>query len=673
MWYFVFYGLSALCALLYAVRAYRRKNKLGIFTGNMFVSAAAVNIAYLVRISVDTYFAASLCTSIYFICMDLVIHALFQYVIEFTESKLVVSRYKKHLYITTSILIFVDCVLLLANVFNEFALRYQYNQSSIYAIKFMYVPLAPFYIHMCFMYLLVGIAAYILLIKSKSVPIVYRGRYSNSLIVLLFLMLFTYGYILGIVEFSADISVLIYGFACPLVYWNTFDYASKGMLNSTRKMILEYMGTPMVLFDYEGYVADTNQDMRNLFPELNNEERRISMVDFMQIAAFKDLQDTVSDQVFEWQNPHESGAKVYQCFFNYLKDEKDRDIGHLLIMKSMEIERDLLTRLDSKRNFYTRMNNFVGQKLYPVTIVVCNTNGIGLVNDVFGWSKGNEMLRLAADLMRENLPKTAVLARFDGGDMAAGLMEVEQEYAVRLFENIKEQYRTSNGTGINTDIEYGIAVIRDDSKSVDDAVKEAMDSMHMKKMMNETSQKSSLLDSLTQTLTESDYETEEHVERTKEMAVRFGRALNLSDGELGKLALLAVLHDIGKIAIPHAILLKPGKLTDEEWEIMKRHTEKGYRIASASKELQSIAEYILHHHERWDGNGYPSGLKAEEIPLLSRIITVVDSHDVMVHDRPYHKAMSHEDAVEELKRCSGTQFDPHLVTVFLDVLGDGVA
>lgn len=101
---------------------------------------------------------------------------------------------------------------------------------------------------------------------------------------------------------------------------------------------------------------------------------------------------------------------------------------------------------------------------------------------------------------------------------------------------------------------------------------------------------------------------------------------------------------------------------------MKTHTEKGYRIASASKELHPIGEFILHHHERWDGGGYPGGLAKEEIPLLSRIITVVDSHDVMVHDRPYHKAMSHEAAVEELRRCSGAQFDPHLVDVFLEVL-----
>ena len=278
------------------------------------------------------------------------------------------------------------------------------------------------------------------------------------------------------------------------------------------------------------------------------------------------------------------------------------------------------------------------------------------------------MLKKAADLLREHLPGEAVLARLEDGDMAAGLIEAEQEYAIRLFENIREQYRQDNDTGINTDLEYGIAVIRDGSKSIEEAVREAGQSMRTKKLMNQSSRKSSLLDSLTQTLTESDYETEEHVERTKEMATRLGRALNLSDVELGKLALLAVLHDIGKIAIPHTILCKPGKLTDAEWEIMKTHTEKGYRIASASKELHPIGEFILHHHERWDGGGYPGGLAKEEIPLLSRIITVVDSHDVMVHDRPYHKAMSHEAAVEELRRCSGAQFDPHLVDVFLEVL-----
>ncbi len=668
VWFYVLHGLAALCATIFAFKSYRKKSRLGVFTGSMCLAAGMLNIAYIARIIVKSYFMASLCTSIYFICMDALVLTTFQFVVEFTNYKALTLKRRKYFYLLLGVITLIDASLLIVNIFREIMLRYQYNLYSIYAIKFMYVPKPLFYLHLGFTFLVGAAIVYVLVVKVYTVPKIYGGRYRYMLTGLFLVILFSGGYVSGVLKVSIDLSVLFYGFVTPVIYGNIFDYTSKGMLNSTRKMVLEYMGTPMVLFDYEGYVADTNRDMRELFPVLNQEHRKISMMDFMQIASFKELQSTVTDQVFEWRNSNEGGSKVYQCNFTCLQDEKGRNIGHLLIMKNLEVERDMLTQLYSKQSFHTRMNRIIGKNIYPITVVVCNTNGIGLVNDVFGWTKGNEMLRRAADLLRDNLPNTAVLARLEDGDMAAGLAEAEQEYAIRLFENIREQYRDGNDTGINTDLEYGIAVIRDDSKSVEEALKEASDSMHTKKLMNVTSQKSSLLDSLTQTLTESDYETEEHVERTREMAVRLGKAINLSDTELGRLALLAVLHDIGKIAIPHAILLKPGKLTDEEWEVMKSHTEKGYRIASASKELQPIAEYILHHHERWDGNGYPGGQKGEEIPLLSRIITVVDSHDVMVHDRPYHKAMSHEQAVEELLRCSGTQFDPQLVQVFLKVI-----
>lgn len=667
IWFYIWYGLAALCAVIFAVKSYAKKSRLGVVGGNMFLAAGMLNIAYLVRIIAKTYFMASLCTSIYFICMDLMVLMALQFVIELTDLKILTGKRRKYVYLFSGVLTLVDAALLICNIFHEFLLRYQYNLYSIYAIKFMYVPKPLFRIHTGFTCFMAAVIVSVLAVKVFEVPKIYGGRYRYMLVGLLLILLFSGGYVSGKLQVSIDLSVLFYGFVTPVVYGNTFDYTSKGMLNSTRKMILEYMGTPMVLFDYEGYVADTNRDMRELFPGLN-QQRRISMMDFMQIASFKELQNTVTDQVFEWKDSSADDARVYQCNFTCLQDEKGKNIGHLLIMKNLEVERDMLTQLYSKQSFHTRMKRIIEKRIYPITVVVCNTNGIGLVNDVFGWAKGNEMLRHAADLLRDNLPGTAVLARLEDGDMAAGLAEVEQEYALRLFENIREQYRAGNDTGINTDLEYGIAIIRDDSKSVEEALKEATDSMHTKKLMNVTSQKSSLLDSLTQTLTESDYETEEHVERTREMAVRLGKAIHLSDTDLGRLALLAVLHDIGKIAIPHAILLKPGKLTDEEWEVMKTHTEKGYRIASASKELQPIAEYILHHHERWDGKGYPGGLKGEEIPLLSRIITVVDSHDVMVHDRPYHKAMSHEMAVEELLRCSGTQFDPQLVQVFLKVI-----
>lgn len=667
-WCYIACSLAALCAFVCAVITYKRKTHLAAVTGTMFLAACAVNLTYLARIGAGTYFMASLTTSAYFVCLDFLVLSMVYYMAEFTQSKMERPRFKRALIFTIYLLTFVDAAVLILNVFHEVILRYQHHEDSIYAIKFMFEAESGFYLHLAFVYLLVAVIFFLLLRKTFSVPKIYRARYINTVLALCVIGLLTIFYMVGLLETPVDLAVLVYGFVCPLVYRNTFDYSSKGMLNTTRKMVLEYMGMPMILFDYEGFVADTNRDMRALFPVLEDQERRISMTDFLQLGAFRDLQSIETDQTFAWENPGSVGARSYHCVFSCLKDRKGRGIGHLLIMKNVETERDMLTQLYSKNSFYSEMDKLLAKGVYPVTVVVCNANGIGLVNDVYGWKKGNELLRQAADLLRGNLPQGTLLARLADGDMAAALTEVEQEYAIRLFENIKKQYSEYNDTGINTDIEYGVAVIRDGTRRVEDAVREASESMRTKKLMNQSSQKSSLLDSLTQTLTESDYETEEHVERTREMAIRLGKALSLSDGELGKLALLAVLHDIGKIAIPHSILLKPGKLTDAEWEIMKTHTEKGYRIASASKELKPIGEYILHHHERWDGAGYPGGLAGDEIPLLSRIITVVDSHDVMVHDRPYHRAMSGEAAEAELRRCSGTQFDPKLVEVFLEVL-----
>ena len=266
-WCYIAYGLAAFCAFVCAVMAYRRKTHLATVTGTMFLAACAANLTYLVRIGADTYFAASLTTSAYFVCLGFLVLSIVYYMVEFTRFKMERPRFKRVLIFTVYFLTFIDAAVLILNVFHEVILRYQHHADSIYAIKFMFEAKTGFYLHLAFVYLLVAMFFFILIRKTFSVPRIYRARYINTVLVLCVIGLLAIFYMVGILKTPVDLAVLVYGFVCPFVYRNTFDYASKGMLNTTRKMVLEYMGMPMILFDYEGFVADTNRDMRALFPE----------------------------------------------------------------------------------------------------------------------------------------------------------------------------------------------------------------------------------------------------------------------------------------------------------------------------------------------------------------------------------------------------------------------
>lgn len=164
------------------------------------------------------------------------------------------------------------------------------------------------------------------------------------------------------------------------------------------------------------------------------------------------------------------------------------------------------------------------------------------------------------------------------------------------------------------------------------------------------------------------FETEGHCDRLQELIISLARSLELSQEFINDLSLLARFHDLGKVGIPDQILFKPGALTDEEWQQMRQHCEIGHRIASSVPDLKPITDFILKHHEWWDGRGYPMGLSGEDIPLPCRILAIADAYDAITSDRPYSNAMSQHEAVQELRRCAGTQFDPGLVEKFIQIL-----
>jgi HD-GYP domain-containing protein (c-di-GMP phosphodiesterase class II) len=194
---------------------------------------------------------------------------------------------------------------------------------------------------------------------------------------------------------------------------------------------------------------------------------------------------------------------------------------------------------------------------------------------------------------------------------------------------------------------------------------DADNAMYRKKLLHSDSIRNSIVRTLMKALEARDYNTEGHGQRMIALSAFLGRCLGFSDAEIGDIRLLAQFHDIGKVGIPDSILFKPGRLDEEEWSIMKTHSEIGARIAAGIPEIAHVAEYIRGHHERWDGEGYPDGKEGEEIPLPCRVVAVADAYDAMVSDRPYRKALSREEALEELGSHGGKQFDPAIIKVFL--------
>ncbi|MBN2072375.1 MAG: diguanylate cyclase [Actinobacteria bacterium] len=329
---------------------------------------------------------------------------------------------------------------------------------------------------------------------------------------------------------------------------------------------------------------------------------------------------------------------------------------------------DDLTGLYNRAYFEEELKRLDTERQLPLSIIIGDVNGLKLINDAFGHMHGDLLLCKCARIFEECCRKDDIIARWGGDEFIILLPRTSEEDAGKLIDRIRERCRSEKLNDIPVSISLGISSKTDDEKQIAEAIKEAEDIMYRRKLLERKSISSSIISSLERTLWERSNEDEEHAGRIRELSIKIGYYLKLSQNNLDKLALLATLHDLGKVAIPDKILSKKGRLTKKEWEIIKRHPEIGYNIAHSSSQLMPIAEGILAHHEKWDGSGYPQGLRGEEIPLISRIIGIVDAYDVMTHNRPYSPAMEAEEAIQELKRCSGICFDPDLTEAFIDIL-----
>lgn len=329
---------------------------------------------------------------------------------------------------------------------------------------------------------------------------------------------------------------------------------------------------------------------------------------------------------------------------------------------------DALTGLYNRRFYEEEIRRLDTERNLPISIIVGDVNGLKLINDAFGHDKGDELLRKAALIIQSACRTDDIVARWGGDEFVILLPKTRSEEAEKIVNRIRAHYKGNYINAISVNISFGWDTKTGSDEDIFKVLKNAEDYMYKCKIIENASMRGNVINTILNTLHEKNPREEQHSKRVSELCQDTGKALGCTKIETGKLKVAGLLHDIGKIAIEDSILNKPGPLTGQEQEKLRRHPEIGYRIICTSYDMLDMAGDILAHHERWDGTGYPKGLKGEEIPRVSRIISIADSYDAMTSERPFRRAMNEEEALAEIRKCAGTQFDPVISRVFIEIV-----
>lgn len=381
--------------------------------------------------------------------------------------------------------------------------------------------------------------------------------------------------------------------------------------------------------------------------------------------------------LYDWEAKNRNVSYIFETSASPIYNQKHLVIGAVLISRDIteakkrqdEIEyineHDYLTDLYNRRVFINKFERLAENRSYPITFMMIDLNGLKILNDAFGHLTGDQALISVGNVFK-NVFKDHFVARIGGDEFAVLLHGLEIEEIEDIKRYARDEVSKIKINDISLSVSIGYQVMRDDSLDINEVMKAAENHMYRHKVTESMSVRNQAIKAIHKTLTNKYKEERIHSEKVSQMCYVTGLALGIKDEQLDELRLAGMYHDIGKIAIPDAILNKPAALTEEEFKIMMTHTESGYHILRAADDYSRLAEYALSHHERWDGKGYPRGLKGDEIPLFARIINLCDSYDAMTTNRVYRQKMSKDEAVKEIIKGSGKQYDPKLAKAFVE-------
>ena len=626
-------------------------------------AAGVVTLSYLVSVLSTSYLLMSVSTSIYFLCIDWMLISMIFFVYHFTRMhREREARIIKHV---LGVLGTLDTLVMIINIFSEIAIGYVKHDPG--ALSPYGYQIKPLYIgHLVFTYLMVVFIVFLLVRKMFLTPRQYQKQY--RLLVEAIALIVVVNALFLFPESSSPLTQLdwsLFGYSLGLyvMFWATFSYRQNDMLKSLSMTIFQNIDQGIVLFDHMHEMIMHNRRAEHLLPMIRFDQE-IPEDTFLNKCAIESESPEEDHYSVQCDQPGNALPSL-RCDYRRLRDQTNQVIGALYVFTDTTDNTDLLTGFQRWEAFRRQSANHPARFPVPTAVAVFDIVALGEMNRTFGADVGDQSIRSLAKAMRRAFPRGTFFVR----GHEARLIAICPRNTEEMIRQSAESVISASGDTVLCAFSETSETLGE-NRSVIAVIETAETTLLMKKLMNPRSIRSHSLSSLVRALLEADSDTEAHVIRTQKMGVELGKRIGLNDEQLTELRLLCLLHDIGKIGIPLEILNKPGKLTPQEWEVLKTHADKGYQIAMSSEELKPIAPMIRYHHERWDGRGYPEKLSGENIPLLSRVINIVDSYDAMVNNRSYRKARSPEEAQEEIRQCSASQFDPHLASEFLSMLSE---
>jgi len=467
-----------------------------------------------------------------------------------------------------------------------------------------------------------------------------------------------------------------------LIFQNDELKIANNVLESVKNRYTVLFNEAPVIFVFinvEGKIVEYNQAASEAFEQIKVGQNLAQLIDpssqdtfYFHFKKLMNSKENVTNYVKVTQNEklryykmvsiatHIDHEKFYQCTFidqtqEKIDEEKIQNLSY----------KDALTGLYNRRFFNHEIHRLDVVRNYPIGIIIADINGLKLINDAFGHQVGDELLVMTSKILKKELRNDEILTRLGGDEFAVVIPSITKEELVHLVSRIEKKTSKITVKDLNLSVAFGFAIKDRPIQNIEDVFKEAEDAMYQKKLWMTSSHHQNVITGIISTLNERHPQEQKHSERVKLYLEQLSEIepYNL----LNKQTLISagLLHDIGKIAIEYSYLDVARQLSYEEYLEVMKHPEIGYRILKSVGVFSEVLTAILHHHEKYDGSGYPNGLKGNQIPVEARMLSVCDAYDAMLSERPYRNTYTSEEAIEELCSKAGTQFDPDIVEKFI--------